>query len=107
MYPRQSSNFPGWLVVVAGLLLVFGGYYVWRGFMNFMDSSGNIAAPPTIEAQKTARWQTATAESAVNQATAQYENLLPMATATPAQPCQDFRVSVVRARIRQCPKESC
>ncbi len=107
MYPRQSSNFPGWLAALAGLLLVFGGYYVWRGFMAFMDSSGNIAAPATLAAQSTERWETATYEAHINNdSTVSFIDVAPN-TPTPVRPCQDFRVSVIRARIRECPKETC
>ena len=60
MYARQSNKFPGWLVVLAAMLLVFGGYYIWQGFMAFMATNGNIAAPATATAFHTFLEQTIT-----------------------------------------------
>src|SRR5260370_25312377 len=60
MYARQPNKFPGWLVVLAAMLLVFGGYYLWQGFMAFMATNGNIAAPATATAFRTFLEQTIT-----------------------------------------------
>ncbi len=103
MYSRQSKNFPTGLIILAGMLLVFGGYYVWRGMMDFLDSSGNITAPATSTAlaRLTITLGAQTDEPTVN-------FIAPvLATKTPARPCQEFRVNVVRARVRECPKDSC
>jgi hypothetical protein len=100
MYSRQSKNVPGWVVVVAGLLLVFGGYYIWRGVVAFFESHGNITAPATyaVSAQ-----QTPTEDDL---STLDFSQPGPVAAPT-QRVCQDFRVSVIRARVRECPKDTC
>jgi hypothetical protein len=78
------------------MLLVFGACYLWRGVLGFLETGGNIAAatpvPATLNTTKTA-------------------TIAPLnfvfATRTPAPPCQEFYVNVVRARVRQCPSETC
>ncbi len=102
MYSRQSKNVPGWLVVVAGLLLVFGGYYIWRGVMAFFESKGDIAAPATYASTEK---QTPT-ESQTDLSTIDFSQPAPVAAPT-QRVCQDFRVSVIRARVRECPKDTC
>jgi hypothetical protein len=103
MYSRQPKHVPGWLIAVAGLLLVFGGYYVWRGVMAFFESNGNIAASATdtFGAKQTASVDAHTSVSAVD-----FTQPSPLPAAT-ERVCQDFRVSVIRARVRECPKDSC
>jgi hypothetical protein len=99
MYSRQSKNIPGWLVALAGLFLVFGGYYIWRGVIAFFESNGNIAAPATYAVIEK---QTPTLGE---------EDMPTIDFGAGAMPtersCQDFRVSVIRARVRECPKETC
>ena len=63
MYARQSNKFPGWLIVLVAALLVFGGYYIWQGFMAFMETNGNIAAPVTATALHTILDQTNTSNA--------------------------------------------
>ncbi len=102
MYSRQSRNTPVWLVAVSAMLLVFGGYFVWRGLMGYLEASGNIAAPATTEAQLK---QTATVDAQTPVPT--IDLFLASGTRTAARTCLDFRVSVLRARIRECPKDTC
>lgn len=103
MYPRQSRSVPTWLTVIAALLLVFGGYYIWRGLIAFFESSGNIAAPATNAALSN---QTATIDAQTQMPTLDFSQPLNITT-TPPRVCQDFRVKPVRARVRECPKETC
>jgi hypothetical protein len=102
MYSHQSRNTPVWLVVVSAMLLVFGGYFLWRGLVGYLEASGNITAPATTEALLK---QTATvgAQSPVPT----IDLFLANGTRTAPRTCQDFRVSVLRARIRECPKDTC
>jgi hypothetical protein len=100
MYRRQSKHIHGWVVIVAGLLLVFGGYYIWRGVIAFFESNGNITAPATYAV---AEKQTPT-ESQDDLSTMDFSQPVPAST---QRVCQDFRVSVIRARVRECPKETC
>jgi hypothetical protein len=103
MYPRQSRSFPTWLAVIVALLLVFGGYYIWRGLMAFFESSGDITAPATYAAFAN---QTATVDAQTEVPTLDFTQPLNITT-TPQRVCQDFRVKPVRARVRECPKETC
>jgi hypothetical protein len=82
-----------WLIIVVGALVVFGGYYVWTGFLSFLEDEGNITAQNTREA-----FSTATA-----QAVTQRPTLFMPVTFTPLPPCQMFAVSVERAVYRECP----
>lgn len=84
------------LIMVVGALLVFGGYYVWMGFLDFMEDSGNITAPVTRQA-----FATATAASRPIFPTA----FVPPATYTALPPCITFRVNVERAVYRECPSQ--
>jgi hypothetical protein len=96
MYVRPTRRFPAWLAAALAMLLVFGACYLWRGLLGFFETGGNIAAatqvPATLNTTMTA-------------------TIAPLnfvfATRTPAPPCQEFYVSVVRARVRQCPSETC
>ena len=88
---RRSSPSP-LLIVLVGALLVFGGYYVWIGFIAFLDDQGDITAQVTRQALSTA-----TARSASPSPT-----LYIPATFTPLPPCIDYRVNVDRAVYREC-----
>ncbi len=86
------------LIVLVGALFVFGGYFVWRGFLSFLDDQGNITAQITREA-----FASATARSAP------VENLPTLympPTFTPLPPCQWFKVDVERAVYRECPSQN-
>ncbi len=83
------------LVVVIGACVVLGGYFVWRGLLDFVASRGNITAEVTQQAVATA---TARAQSPILRPT-----LYVPATFTPLPPCQWFRVKVERAVYRECP----
>ncbi len=104
MYARQSNKFPGWLVVLAAMLLVFGGYYVWQGFMAFMATNGNIAAPATATAFRTFLEQTITGNTPGG--TVAPGAGMPI-TLTATKTCQQFKVKVLKARIRECAKDTC
>jgi len=88
------------LVAFAAILVVFSGYYIWRGVLNFLDSGGNIAAPVTATVSRLT--------SVVNEASATEGTLVFFdPTSTPKRACIDFKVTVVRARARDCAKDSC
>jgi hypothetical protein len=91
-----------WFVVLAGVLLVFGGYYIWHGVMSFFESNGNITAPATnaVIARQTASFEAF--------ATVPTLDLLGFnQTLAPPRVCYDFRVKPARARVRECPKDTC
>ncbi|RPJ01776.1 MAG: hypothetical protein EHM39_02820, partial [Chloroflexi bacterium] len=45
------------LIVMVGAMVVFGGYFVWMGFLDFLEDQGDITAQSTrdISASATAR----------------------------------------------------
>lgn len=94
---RHSSGPSPLLIVVIGALLVFGGYYVWIGFLQFLEDQGDITADVTREARITA---TAQSRQPVSLPT-----IYVPATLTPLPPCQNFYVSVERAVYRECPAQ--
>ncbi|MBN1680472.1 MAG: hypothetical protein JW966_09265 [Anaerolineae bacterium] len=81
------------LIVLFGAIVVFGGYYVWTGFLAFLEDEGDITAQVTREA-----FSTATAE-----ARPAFPTVYIPASFTPLPPCQWFRVRVDRAVYRECP----
>lgn len=90
------SGPPSWFVILLGIAIVFGLYYLWAGLRNFM-STGVFVVEST---QQAIERHTATAvriqEIAVNAPT-------PLPTFTPIPPCQDFAVGVREAIVRQAP----
>lgn len=100
MYSHPRKGLSVWLVVITAALLVFGGYYTWRGVLNFLDAGGNISAPVTATVSRLT--------SVVNDATETEGTLVFFdATVTPKRTCIDFKVTVVRARARDCAKDTC
>ena len=99
MYGRHSNPRPRWLIISGGLLLAFAGWYVWRGAMTFLNTQGDILAPVTSTASY----------FMTDQGTSPLGTLNIFATVImkPTRVCQDFKVKVVRARIRECPKDTC
>jgi hypothetical protein len=92
---RNRSGPSPLLIVIIGAFLVFGGYYVWTGFINFLENQGDITAPATQRAMTTA-----TAQAAPLPALPTLYNP-PTFTALP--PCIWFEVDVNRAVYRECP----
>lgn len=105
MYTRQSNRFPVWLVGLIAMILVFGTYFLWRGFMGFVESAGDITYQITNVAVQTAQQLTETF-SVIEAPTFSRSNFV-FSTPTPTRPCEDFYVTVVRARVRECPSETC
>ena len=92
---RYRSGPSPLIVILVGALFVFGGYYIWTGFLSFLEDEGNITAQVTREAQASVTAQAAPA--------VQLPTLYMPATFTPLPPCQWFEVSVDRAVYRDCP----
>jgi hypothetical protein len=92
---RRRSGPSPLLIVIVGALLVFGGYYVWVGFLGFLADQGDITARVTREA-----FATGTARSVTQRPT-----VFVPATFTPLPPCEFFFVRVDRANYRECPSE--
>ncbi|NDJ76588.1 MAG: hypothetical protein GYB65_10050 [Chloroflexi bacterium] len=92
--PRRQSGPSPVMVVLVGAFLVFGGYFVWSGLLDFLDDQGNITAQATREA-----FSTSTAQSSTSTPT-----LFAYVTHTPLPPCMEFTVSVNNAKLRECPQ---
>ncbi len=94
-YGRQSGP-PSWFVILIGIAIVFGAYYLWFGLRNFMSTGVTVVE----STQKAIERHTATAvriqEIAVNAPT-------PLPSFTPIPPCQDFAVGVPEAIVREAP----
>lgn len=90
------SGPPTWFVILLGIAIVFGLYYLWAGLRNFMSTGVTVVE----STQQAIERHTATAvriqEIAVNAPT-------PLPTFTPIPPCQDFTVSVREAIVREAP----
>ena len=95
MNSRQSGP-PTWFVILVGIAIVFGVYYVWLGFRSFM-ASGMTVVESTRQAIDLS---TATAERVE-----ELETFAPtsLPTQTPVPPCQDFVVDVPSAIVRSLP----
>jgi hypothetical protein len=93
------------MAIIAGMVFVFGAYFVWRGLLIWANSGDSaVAAPVDITATQQSLDKTATMDMFMGRADI---TATPRPTETPAKVCQLFKVNVVRARIRECPKDTC
>jgi len=106
MRPKSYSNRPqyrrggppSWMIFLLGVAVVFGLFYLWSGFQNFMASGGL----PIFEATEQA--EVVSTATAVQIQTQQSVSTLPArATATPLPECIDFVVNVPSAVVREGP----
>lgn len=100
---RGRGGLPIWLTALMAALVVFGACALWNGVMRFLAARGDITAPVT---------STASAELLRQTVTFQLPSDVPplnliFRTPTPSRPCIEFYVTVVRARVRECPREDC
>ena len=95
----QRSGPPSWFIILLGIAIVFGVYYLWLGLRNFM-STGVSAAESTLQAIDQ---DTATAVR-IEEIEFKAPTLLP--SITPVPPCQDFVVRVPIATVRSGPSTS-
>lgn len=91
--PSYNTGPPAWLVFLLGMAVVFGGYYVWLGVRDFVNSSGILELPT----------QTVVAQTATAAQIATQQNFTPPPTPTPLPTCQDFVISVEAAVVRSAP----
>ncbi len=93
---RQRSGPPSWFVIVVGVAIVFGIYYVWLGFRNFVNTGVSVSE---------------STEQAVQQVTAtalqireiEFNAPSPLPSLTPVPACQEFVVRVPEAIVRATP----
>lgn len=92
--PRHEKSNPV-LVTLIAVTLVFGGYFLWSGFMNWADQEGQ-----TRRAEQTTEALVAASET--NRPT-----LIPIPSRTPLPGCQIYSVNVESAYVRECPSIAC
>ena len=95
----QRSGPPSWFIILLGIAIVFGVYYLWLGLRNFM-STGATVSEATLRAID---HSTATAIR-IEEIEFSAPTLLP--SITPVPPCQDFIVRVPIAIVRAGPSIS-
>lgn len=90
------SGPPTWLAFLLGIALVFGVYYLWTGFRNFLSTSGFgvVEATEQSVAQDTATAAMIEIQQQIN---------TPLPSATPLPECLDFQVVVDAAVVRERP----
>ena len=94
---RKGDSPPTWFIFLLGVAFVFGIYYMWTNFRDFLETGGVSVALATEQSQSRA---TVTAEQrAVN--AAELPTRRPSPTAKP--PCQEFEVSANSGIMRQGP----
>ncbi len=98
---RYGSRGPSPLTItLIAAVMVFGGYLLWSGFMNWLDTGQTQGR---IDEQTREAAFTATAEEVLNQPSVR---LFP--TSTPIPPCEFFYVKGPQAAfIRECPSTNC
>ncbi len=98
---RGGSGLPPWLVFVLAIALVFGGYYMYLGARDFIETGGLGMDEATERAQIIS---TATARSQPTRGTTvNVFGYTPPPTETPIPPCEEFIVSVATAIVRNAP----
>ena len=92
----QRSGPPSWFVILLGIAIVFGLYYLWFGLRNFM-STGVTVVESTRQAIDRS---TATA---VRIQELEFDAPTPLPSFTPIPECQEFAVHVREAIVRSEP----
>ena len=92
----QRSGPPSWFVILVGIAIVFGLYYLWLGLRSFMATG--VTVP---EATQQAIAQSTATAFRIHEIVANAPTPLP--SFTPVPPCQDFVVRVPIAIVRAQP----
>jgi hypothetical protein len=95
--PRET---PLWLVLLLLLLVLLGLAYMAIGMAAYLQTGGDIVGQVRTQTQAVLALTT-TAEPTIADLNFVF------ATRTAMPPCQEFYVTVVRARVRECPSEDC
>jgi hypothetical protein len=94
---RQGDGPPGWFVFLLGVAFIFGGYYLWNNFQEYLRVGGlSVSQATTVSLQQASA-------TAVRQVTVIAELPTRRPTATPKPACQDFSVIANTALMRQAP----
>ncbi len=89
---------PAWLVILLGAALVFGGYFIWVGVRNYMRGAFAAITPLTPAVQTPV---------ATGLLPTDRPRFTPVPTRTPVPACQEFRVVVTEAIVRECASTRC
>src|SRR5262245_28273577 len=98
-----GDGLPRWLKFVIAILIIASAITILRGMMTYIQTEGTMITEPTVSA---------VAQVILNRTggprgpTLDFTHVSKVPL-TPTRACQPFKVKVVRARIRECPKESC
>jgi len=92
----QRSGPPSWFVILLGVAIVFGLYYLWIGLRNYMSTGLTVAESTQQAVERTTATAVRILEFEINAPT-------PLPSFTPIPPCQDFAVSVREAIVRSEP----
>ena len=95
----QQSGPPSWFVILLGIAIVFGLYYLWLGLRNFMSTGVTVVE----STQQAIVEHTATA---VRRQELAFDAPTPLPSFTPIPPCQEFAVIVREAIVRSAPTTS-
>ncbi len=95
----QRSGPPSWFIILLGIAIVFGVYYLWMGMRNFMSTGVSVS-----ESTRQASDQSTATAIRIEEIEFNAPTLLP--SITPVPPCQDFEVRVPIAIVRSGPSTS-
>jgi hypothetical protein len=94
-YRRGSAGPPAWLIFIIAVAMVFGVYYLWTGFQNYLRTGGLGVVEATERANLIA--------SSTADQIASIPSITPRPSFTPIPECQNFIVSVPSAIVREVP----
>ncbi len=98
---QRGFSMPPWLIFVMAVAFVFGGYYLWLGVRDYLNTGGLGIQQAT---QQAAAERTATARAApTRDANAPVFGITPIPSATELPPCMEFVVSVSSGIVRNAP----
>ena len=92
---RQSDGPPSWFVFLLGVAFIFGGFYLWTSFQEYLRTGGLSVDQATQVSREEA------SATAVQRVTEVAELPTRRPTSTPKPPCQEFRVTANTAIMRE------
>lgn len=95
----RHSGPPSWFVILLGIAIVFGVYYLWLGVRTFITTGVTV-----VESTQQAVVGSTSTALRIREIEANAPTLLPSFTPAPA--CQDFEVIVREAIVRAQPSTS-
>ncbi len=93
---RRRSGPPAWFVILLGIAVVFGVYYLWLGIRNFVATGGTVA-------EATQQAIVGITSTAMRIREIEFNAPTPLPSFTPVPPCQEFVVHVREAIVRAQP----